>query len=158
TAPLIKRVHLDHARAADVSTMAKELSAATGPGQGGGGGGRRGGGGGQVSGTADSRGKSGSVGGRTKEVECVEGHNKDLDVDCKGSTIKQFVVKGDAGAIASQLKSVFITGQGQSDIIISGDANSGMVIVKAAEPQMKEIETQINLLEERIGISKELRN
>jgi type II secretory pathway component GspD/PulD (secretin) len=160
TKPEMRRLQLAHARATDIASIAKEVASATaGPGPGGPnqGGGGRGGRAGQVSVTAEPRTNSVIVAGQTKDVDRVQQIIQELDKESGGSTIKQFPVKGDAGVIAAALQKMFNSGPGQQDIVITGDAASGMVMVKAAEPQMKEIETQINLLEERVGITKEFR-
>jgi type II secretory pathway component GspD/PulD (secretin) len=163
TKPEMRRIQLINARATEIATIAKEIAGTTaasgggGPGnQGPGGGGRRGGGG-PVSVTAEPRTNSVIVAGQTKDVDRVQEIIKELDKESTGSAIRQFAVKGDANTIAAALNKVFVSGPGQQDIVISGDASNGLVIVKAAPPQMKEIENQINLLEERIGITKEFR-
>jgi type II secretory pathway component GspD/PulD (secretin) len=161
--PDMRRVPLAHARATDIATIVKDIAAQVvsgaapaGGAPGGGGGGRRGGAG-RVSVNADARTNSVILAGASKDLDRVETVIKELDVDSGGGAIRQFAVKGDANAVANALKSLFVSGP-QSDIIITAEASTGIVLVKAAPPQMAEIEKQIEEMENKIAGSQGLKS
>lgn len=160
----MRRVQLQHARATDVATIVKDVAGQVIGGGGGGGrfGGRRGGGAtggtsaGQVSVNADPRTNSVILAGAAKDVDRVEQIVRDMDVVTDGGAIKQFAVKGDAAALATTLKSLYVSGN-QSDIAIVGDNTSGTVLIKAPPAQMKEISDQLRDMDDKVAGAKEIK-
>lgn len=163
----MRRIPLEHARASDVSTIVKDVAnelvggggAVGGGGPRGGRGGRggvTGGLGGRVAVNADSRTNSVILAGQSKDVTRVAEIVREMDIPSDGGAIRQFPVKGDAAALATLLKSLFVSGN-QTDIIITGDNSTGTVVVKAPPTQMSEIADQIALLDEKVAGEKELK-
>ncbi|RIK66790.1 MAG: hypothetical protein DCC65_08665 [Planctomycetota bacterium] len=165
----MRRVPLVHARATDVATIVKEVATqVVGAGGGGGGrfsrrfgGGAPGGGGGggstgQVSVNADARTNSVILAGATKDVERVAQIVKEMDIPSDGGAIQQFTVKGDASAIAATLKSLYVTGNA-TDVIITGDNSTGVVVVKAPPNLMKEIGDQLQAMDDKVAGTKEIK-
>lgn len=161
----MRRVTLVNARATEIATIVKDVLARTGGGGGGGGDGRFGGGfggggnrvgrRGQVSVIADARTNSVILSGQAKDLDDAEQTIRDLDVKTD-SDIKQFAVQGDAQSIANALKAVYPPGQA-GDIVITADASTGTLIVKAPGPQLLEITKQVALLDEQAAVSTELK-
>lgn len=158
------RVTLVNARATEIATVVKDVLARTGGGGGGGGGdGRFGGGGGgrvgrrgQVSVIADARTNSVILSGQAKDLEDAKQIISDLDKETTGSEIKQFVLQGDVNSIATAMKSLYPAGT-SGDIVITADASTSTLIVKAPGPQMTEISKHVSLLEEQAAGSAELK-
>lgn len=159
TQAVMRRVPLEHARASDIASTVKDVAGqvAGGGGGGGGEGGGRRGRGGSISVNADSRTNSVILAGQAKDVDRVEKVIKDLDVDQEGSGVRQFPVSGDANSIVTALKSVYAPGGRESDIVITADAASGTIIVKAPAPQMEEIGKQIAALEGKAADTQNLK-
>ncbi|MBN2560752.1 MAG: hypothetical protein JXQ75_07475 [Phycisphaerae bacterium] len=154
----MKRVQLVRARATEVATIVKDVAGqmVSGAGPGAGGGGRRGSG--RVSVNADARTNSVILAGEVKDLDRVEGIVKDLDVDDgSGSAIKQFAVKGDPRATADTLRALFAGRGTQSDIVITPNDATGVVLVKAPLPLMAEIEKQIVEMDAKVEAEKALR-
>lgn len=160
----MRRVALVHARASDVATIVKDVAnelvggggAVGGGGPRGGRGGRGGGVGGRVAVNADTRTNSVILAGQSKDVTRVAEIVREMDIPSDGGTIRQFPVKGDAAALATLLKSLFVSGN-QTDIIITGDNSTGTVLVKAPPTQMGEIAEQLRQMDEKVAGAKELK-
>jgi len=155
----MRRVVLANARAMDVAAIVKDVAGQVVAAPGGGGRGTRGprGGGssGSVSINADARTNSVILAGQAQDLDRVEQIVKDLDADDGGSaTIKQFPIKGDARAIAEALRSLFQVGGQKTDIVITSNDATGVVLVKAPAPQMAEIEEQIRAMDEKVEAEK----
>ncbi|MBI5765428.1 MAG: hypothetical protein HZA51_18115 [Planctomycetes bacterium] len=157
TKPEMRRVALEHARASDIATIVKDVAGQVAGGGGGGEGGRGRGRGGNVSVNADSRTNSVILAGQSKDLERVEKVIKELDVDQEGSGVRQFPVTGDANSIVTALKSIYVGGGRESDIVITADAASGTILVKAPAPQMEEIGRQIQSLEGKAADTQNLK-
>lgn len=168
--PTMKRVPLKHARASEIVTVLKDIVQRTSavPGMGGGPGGRMGmmgggGGGGrnagaQVSINADSRTNSIVLAGAKSEVENAEKIIGDLDVDT-GDTgqIKIVPVKGDPATMATALREMFVKSAGAgaagaaSDVAITPDAATGVLLVRAPPQTQVEILATIKEMERKVA-------
>jgi len=164
----MRRVQLVNARASDVATIVRDIAqklvtgspgGAPGMPGGAGGGARRSG---AVSVNADARTNSVILAGQVSDLDVVVDVVKELDIDDRGgSNIKQISVKGDAQAIATAIKSVFIGGGGPQqaqDIIITADPSTATIVVKAPGPQMAEIEKQIADMDSKVAIEQQRRS
>ena len=157
----MRRVQLIHARATEVAGIVKEIagklvSGAAPAGPRGRGAPRRASTG--VSVNADARTNSVILAGQVKDLERVEGIVKELDIDDSGSSpIRQFAVKGDPRATADMLKALFSSRGKQSDIVITSNAATGVVLVKAPIPLMAEIEKQIVEMDAKVEAEQALR-
>lgn len=147
----MRRISLTYASASDVASIVKEVVGPLLSGPGGARGGRGGGSRTSVSVNADTRTNSVIAAGPMKDLDRVEKIVKDLDVDDTGGAgIKQIPVKGDVRAYADTLKTLF-GGQGrQSDVIISPNAETGVIVVKAPTSKIAEIEKQVALMDEKV--------
>lgn len=152
-----RRVHLKNARATDVAEIVESLvktmeqaSRATGGSR------QSKGRSGSVSVKADSRTNSIVLVGTLKELEKAEGLIREMDEEGPTDSIRQFVVKGEAQAVAETLKKLYASGP-KSDIVITSNEPTNTIIVKAPPPQMLEIEQQIKDMDKQIEKGEELR-
>lgn len=166
TAPTMRRVQLQHARATEVAPLAGniarsldntvDIATSSGPpgrGRPQSGGGRAG----AVSVNADARTNSVIIAGQSKDVDQVEAIIRDLDIPPKEGAIKQYVVRGEARALVDTLKSMFDVAGSGSDIVIVASEATNTVLVKAPPSQMAEIEGQLLKLDEKMEASVALR-
>ncbi len=152
----MRRVPLKNARATDIAGIVKDVTAKMAGQVSGGPGNRSARTNPGISVNADSRTNSVILAGQAKDIEKAVEIIEQMDSDQSGGTIRQFAVKGDPNTISTALKSLFVSGQ-QSDIVITADASSGTVLVKAPGPQMTEIAEQIDAMEEKIATSTDVR-
>jgi type II secretion system protein D len=162
----MRRVPLVHARATDVATIVRDIASKVVPGAPGGAPGAPGAGGGArrsgaISVNADARTNSVILAGQVSDLDAVVDVVKELDIDdSRGSNIKQISVKGDAQAIATAIKSVFVGAgpQQAQDIIITADPSTATIVVKAPGPQMAEIEKQIADMDSKVAVEQQRRS
>ncbi len=151
----MRRIPLVNAQSSSVATIVKDVvSNITGRGERGTG---RGSISGRVSVNADPRTNSVILGGQKKDIDVVVGIVRDMDVaETNGAKIRQFTVKGDPASMSTVLKAMFAAGK-ETDIVITGDASTSTLMVKAPPQQMEEIAQQIALMEEKVAGEKELK-
>jgi len=162
TQPTMKRIELKYARAAEVANNVREViqrvaSNIGGGAAGVGGLGGRGGGrpGGQVSVNADARTNSVIVAGAANDVEKAIEIIKELDVETgDDNRIRIFPVKGDSNAMATALREMYAkpgASGAVADVVITADAATGNVLVKAPPQTMSEIAATIQEMEKKLG-------
>ncbi|MFQ5429011.1 MAG: secretin N-terminal domain-containing protein, partial [Phycisphaerae bacterium] len=158
----MRRVQLANARATDVASIVKDIAGQMTSGRGGARGPR---GRGRsltstgVSVNADARTNSVILAGQAVDLERVEKIVLEMDVsDDKGASIRQFAVKGDPTTMAKVLKSLFPSTGKQNDIVISPDASTGTIVVKAPVAQLEEIERQLAEMDSKVAVEQKRRS
>ncbi len=173
----MRRVALKHARATEIAEivddLARELLVGGGAGgqqqpqqfQGGPGGGRGGprrGGANRVLVESDARTNSVIIAGEKKDLDVCVGIINDLDIAGGDTNVRQFAVKGTPTEMVTTLKELFNPSRGgrgpdTSDIVITANDATRLIIVKAPTAQMAEIEDQIKKMDAEIEDWKALR-